>query len=132
MSTSTSTRSPEATIRELFAALDAGDFGRALPLLADDVRVQFGNLPPTVGRERFHQDGIAFQASIGGIAHSLEHVWAVSDRGQEVVVCEMAVTYTRLDGSRLTLPCANSFRLRDGQVADYRVYMDIGPVFVDG
>ena len=32
------------------------------------------------------------------------------------------------DGSRLTLPCANVFRLRDGRIADYRIYMDINPV----
>jgi hypothetical protein len=27
------------------------------------------------------------------------------------------------------LPCCNVFRLRDGFVADYRVYMDINPVY---
>jgi hypothetical protein len=33
-----------------------------------------------------------------------------------------------LDGAEPRLPCCNVFRLRDGLVADYRVYMDISPV----
>jgi hypothetical protein len=39
-----------------------------------------------------------------------------------------AVTYERHDGTRLTLPCVNVFRLRQGLIADYRVYMDINPL----
>jgi hypothetical protein len=35
----------------------------------------------------------------------------------------------RTDGRELTLPCCNVFRLPDGLVADYRVYVDIGPVY---
>ena len=41
----------------------------------------------------------------------------------------MTVHYERLDGQRLSLPCANIFRLRDGLIADYRIFMDINPVF---
>jgi hypothetical protein len=29
----------------------------------------------------------------------------------------------------IALPCCKVFRLRDGLVADYRVYMDIAPVY---
>jgi hypothetical protein len=38
-----------------------------------------------------------------------------------------AVTYAQHDGSRVTLPCVNAFRLRDGRVADYRIYVDSNP-----
>jgi hypothetical protein len=34
-----------------------------------------------------------------------------------------------IEGQRLSLPCANIFRLRDGLVADCRIFMDIKPVF---
>ena len=47
----------------------------------------------------------------------------------DAVIVELKVHYTRLDGTELTLPCCNVFRLRDGAVADYRVYMDITPVY---
>jgi limonene-1,2-epoxide hydrolase len=39
------------------------------------------------------------------------------------------VTYQRHDGSRVTLPCFNVFRLRDARIADYRIYVDANPVF---
>jgi ketosteroid isomerase-like protein len=45
------------------------------------------------------------------------------------VVAVMTVHYERLDGQKLSLPCCNLFRTRDGRVHDYRVYMDINPVF---
>jgi ketosteroid isomerase-like protein len=45
------------------------------------------------------------------------------------VIAELRVHYTRLDGTEMTLPCCNVFRLRNGAVADYRVYMDITPVY---
>jgi ketosteroid isomerase-like protein len=47
----------------------------------------------------------------------------------EVVNGKLRVHHTRLDGTELTLPCCNVFRLRDGAVTDYRVYMDITPVY---
>jgi hypothetical protein len=45
------------------------------------------------------------------------------------VIAELDVHYQRLDGRRVTLPCCNVFRVRDGLVSDYRVYLDIGPVY---
>jgi len=52
-------------------------------------------------------------------------VWSDGD----AVIAELKVHYGRLDGSELTLPCCNVFRMRDGAVADHRVYMDITPVY---
>jgi ketosteroid isomerase-like protein len=45
------------------------------------------------------------------------------------VIAVMTVHYERLDGQKLSLPCCNLFGTRDGRVHDYRVYMDINPVF---
>ena len=45
------------------------------------------------------------------------------------VVAELRVTYRRHNGAELTLPCCNIFRLRESLVDDYRIYMDVNPVF---
>ena len=45
------------------------------------------------------------------------------------LIAELQVHCTRFDGKELALPCCNVFRLRNGAVADYRVYMDISPVY---
>ena len=67
----------------------------------------------------------AFFASVAAFRHTVTNVWSDLD----AIVAELRVHYTRLDGAELTLPCCNVFRLRDGAVADYRVYMDITPVY---
>ena len=115
----------ERTVRELFAALDAGQAPRALDLLTEDVRFQFCSAEPVVGHEAVAANGAAMATTVTALSHDLHTVWAVDD----AVICEMAVTYTRHDGSRLTLPCLNVFRLRQGRIADYRIYMDVNPVF---
>jgi limonene-1,2-epoxide hydrolase len=66
--------------------------------------------------------------TVASLSHELLAVWRV-EQPEPAVLCEMAVTYRRHDGSRLTLPCLNVFRLRDGRIADYRIYMDVNPVF---
>jgi ketosteroid isomerase-like protein len=45
------------------------------------------------------------------------------------VVVEGNVTYTRQDGSQLTLPFADVLETRDGKVSNYRIYIDIAPLF---
>ena len=38
------------------------------------------------------------------------------------------VHYERLDGRELNLPCCNVFRVRNGCVDKYLIYMEINPV----
>jgi hypothetical protein len=64
------------------------------------------------------------------LSHEILSVWMV-DEPEPATICELKVTYQRHDGSQITLPCLNVFRLRDGLIADYRIYMDINPVFAN-
>jgi ketosteroid isomerase-like protein len=41
----------------------------------------------------------------------------------------MTVHYTRADGHTVSLPCCNVLRFTEGRVSDYRVFMDMAPVF---
>jgi ketosteroid isomerase-like protein len=116
----------ESQIRRLFEAVDDKDTGYLAHHFADDVTFRFGNADVVEGRPAVVATCEAFLASIAGIRHVIEHLWQVdTDR----VVAVMTVHYERLDGGRLSLPCANSFRVCDGEVSDYRIYMDITPVF---
>ena len=115
----------ESEIRRLFEAIDDKDTGYLAHHFADDITFQLGNADVVEGRAAVVATCEAFLASIAGIRHVIEHLWQVdTDR----VVAVMTVHYERLDGGRLSLPCANSFRVRDGEVSDYRIYMDITPV----
>ena len=46
-----------------------------------------------------------------------------------MLVCEGDVTYTKLDGSEVTLPFVNIFEIDGGLIVDYRIYVDVGPLY---
>ena len=109
----------------IFRAFDAKDIAALAALATDDVRLQIGNAPVVEGKRAFVDSLEAFVASVASFSHTVTEIW--SDRN--ALIAELSVHYTRLDGQELTLPCCNVFGLRDGLVADYRVYMDINPVY---
>ena len=57
--------------------------------------------------------------------HDVQQTW---DTGDTVIVTG-DVTYTRHDGSQVTLPFADVFHMRDSLVHQYLIYMDVTPLF---
>ena len=110
---------------EAAAALDARDVAKLAAMVSDDVRLQFASQPPVEGKEAFVDALEDSLASVSGFRHEIIEAWDVGD----AVVLEMIVHYRRLDGSSISLPCCNVFRYAGGLIADYRVYMDIAPVY---
>jgi ketosteroid isomerase-like protein len=47
----------------------------------------------------------------------------------DTVVCEMEITYTRLDGRKVTVPCCDVFRISGDEIQEMRVFVDTTPVF---
>jgi ketosteroid isomerase-like protein len=119
------TLSPLHHVQAIFAAFDAKDIRALAALMTDDVRLQIGNADVVNGKPEFVEALQTFVVSVASFRHTITNVWTDAD----AVIAELKVRYTRLDGTELTLPCCNVFRLRDGAVADYRVYMDITPVY---
>jgi len=100
------TSAAQSRVREMFAAFAINDRATLATLVTHDVRLQLMNNDVVEGQQ-------AFAAEVDG----------------ESVIAELFVHYTRHDGQRVTLPCCNVFRLRDGSIYDYRSYMDISPVY---
>jgi len=98
---------------------------RGLGRADDRRRPQLGNADVVEGKAEFVEALQVFFGSVAGFRHTVTNVWSDLD----AVIAELKGHYIRLDGTELTLPCCNLFRLRDGAVADYRVYMDITPVY---
>jgi ketosteroid isomerase-like protein len=120
-----STHSPLHHAQAIFAAFDAKDIDALAALMTDDVRLQIGNADVVHGKAQFVDALQMFFGSVAGFRHTVTNVWSDLD----AVITELKVHYTRLDGGEVTLPCCNVFRVRDGAVSDYRVYMDITPVY---
>jgi hypothetical protein len=99
--------------------------GRLRHPLADDGRFRFDNGAPVTGRAAVRNAVSDFFTTIRELRHELLTERANRDRR----VLETAVTYTQLDGVDVTLPVVPVLRLRDHLVTDYRVYVDLAPVY---
>ena len=110
---------------KLFASIDAMDTESFLGFIREDATFRFGSSPAVKGHAEIRAAVEDFFASFAALRHDLQRL--VAD--DNVVVCEGEVTYTRHDGSSITLPFANIFEVDDGLISQYRVYIDIGPLF---
>lgn len=119
------TDSSSAMLDDLFSAIDAQDAERFAGFLTPGARFRFGSAPVVTGREAIRGAVEEFFGSIAGLEHAVDKVM----RNGSTLVCVGEVTYRRHDGSRVTLPFADSFELLDGAIDDYRIYMDIAPLY---
>jgi ketosteroid isomerase-like protein len=110
---------------DLFASIDAMDTEGFLSFIAEDGLFRFGSSPPVHGHAGIRQAVESFFATFAGLRHEVTCLIREGDR----VACEGAVTYTRHDGSTITLPFANIFGLRQGLIGTYHVYIDIAPLY---
>jgi ketosteroid isomerase-like protein len=112
----------------LLATIDgkqAHDFAQFLTPAGE---FRFGNQPSVHGRENVEAYVAAFFGMIGSSRHELRRTW----NDGETRACEGLVTYTRLDGSTLTVPFANVFYMLEGKIARYLIFIDNGTLFAPG
>ena len=112
---------------DLFAAIDEMNVERFLRFLTPDATFRFGSAAPAKGENEIREAVEAFFASISGCRHVLGNILA--DDG--TLVCEGEVTYTRHDGSKITLPFANVFELDGELVSHYKIYADAAPLYAE-
>jgi len=112
-------------VGQVFASVDAMDVEAFLNFLEDDGQFRFGSAPPVTGKEAIGQAVEGFFHSIGGLRHEVLETWfedqAVIPRGD--------ATYTRTDGSKITLPFVTVWKLGGERIREYLIYMDINPLF---
>jgi ketosteroid isomerase-like protein len=107
--------------RDMFGPADQLDLDGWMKYLAEDVSFRFANAEPLHGRKAVTAAIGPFFESLGGLKHDVVSDWAVGD----TVIQDLVVTYTRHDGSTLTVPAANILSVRDEKIGDYRIYVDI-------
>ncbi|KEY57633.1 nuclear transport factor 2 family protein [Serratia sp. DD3] len=106
-------------------AIDSMDPTQFAKLLTDNSKFKFGNFPEAVGKEAIAKSQTDFYSSIKGLKHEVVHSW----HDKSSIVAEMNVTYTRHDGSTITLPVTDVFKIKDNKVAGTYIYMDITPLY---
>jgi len=111
----------------VFAAIDRQDTAAFVGFLTDDAVFRFGSAPAVRGREAIQAAVDGFFSTISGLEHKITHTMM---RG-ETQVCEGEVTYTRVDGTQITLPFADIFEYDGSLIASYKIYMDISPLYAE-
>ena len=121
----TASDTQQALLKRLFSAIDARDTETFAGVLAEDAVFRFGSGPQVEGRDAIAAAVEGFFASIAALSHVLDKTLASGD----TLVCEGEVTYTRHDGSDISLPFANVFELDGPLISHYKIYIDIAPLF---
>jgi ketosteroid isomerase-like protein len=124
----TNTESRAGMIRTMFAAGDSGNTDRMLSFLTDDVVLVFGNTDAVRGKAAVEAKASQVKSGLKGVRHDIHDIWQVGENA-DVVIARMTVHYDRLDGNTVSVPCCNIFRMRGDLIADYRIYIDVNPVF---
>ncbi|HYH87713.1 MAG TPA: nuclear transport factor 2 family protein [Solirubrobacteraceae bacterium] len=112
---------------QLFDDIDSMAPERFTAHLAEDVTMRFGNADPVQGRDAVHDVWAGFCEGLDGVSHTGLRRW----ESGEGTVAEADVTYTRKDGQTVTVPVVTIYREGDGGIDDYRVFIDLAPLFAD-
>jgi ketosteroid isomerase-like protein len=99
---------------KLFVSIDSMDTEGFLGFIAPDGEFRFGSSPPVQGHDGIRAAVEGFFSSFAALSHELQRT---------------VVTYTRHDGSRITLPFCNVFETEDGLISLYRIYIDVAPLY---
>ena len=109
----------------VFAAIDRQDTAAFVGFLSDDAVFRFGSAPAVQGHEAIFAAVDGFFGSIADLCHSIHNALAHGS----TQVCEGEVTYTRLDGTQITLPFTDVFEYDGDLISHYKIYMDVNPLY---
>ena len=111
-------------INKLFRAIDGKDLKSFTSFLSPGCAFKFGNLPAVVGMEEIEKFVAGFFDSIDSLSHEIEDSWSTHDS----LVCHGLVSYTRKDGSILTVPFAN-IKLNSAGITEYLIFADTSQLY---
>jgi ketosteroid isomerase-like protein len=112
-------------LQAIFSALDRKDLGTFLNYLSPSCRFQYGNRSAVEGHDAIREIVGKFLEEIAESHHAIKERWQIDDS----VICHGEVAYTRRDGKKITAASAHILILDEGVIRDYRVYVDMSPLY---
>jgi ketosteroid isomerase-like protein len=116
-----------AARENLFADIDSMEPDRFTAHLADDVAFRFGNADTVHGRDNVRDVWAGFCETVDGVEHSIVEQF----ESGETTIAESNVTYTKKDGAKVTVPVVTIYRSGGELIDDYRVFIDLAPLFAE-
>jgi len=112
-------------ITNLFQAIDNFDTDTFVSFLDENAIFRFGNMPPVNGKDNIQPFIAGFFQSIKAIRHDQIETWEM----EGVKLMNGRVTYTRHDGSELTVFFSNTFKMRGDKIGEYLIFVDTSELY---
>ena len=113
-------------LKNIFIAVDRMDADGFASFLHQDCRFRFGNQADVFGRAAARDYVANFFTSINGLSHDIVE----SCNFKQALWCHGQVTYTRKDGTILTVPVSNFMRLHeDNTIDEYLIFVDTSELY---
>ncbi|WP_341703908.1 nuclear transport factor 2 family protein [Ferrovibrio sp.] len=117
-----------ALLDRYYAALRDGDFAALEQIVAPDVTVRYYGPPGLLPWIGLHEGFAAYRRFLGQVRDALEIVAveqeAVVAEGEWIVLLGRGQWRAKVSGRDIAVHMTNAFRIRDGRIAEYRVYTD--------
>jgi ketosteroid isomerase-like protein len=123
-----STQTPAAAmefVSKVHESIDSMDEQGFANYLTENCTFVYANGEPVVGRANAAAASHGFLNLLGGIKHDIVNVWAF----ENVLISRVSVTYTRKDGSTLTVPAVTIWKLEGNLIDECRIYADSSQLF---
>jgi limonene-1,2-epoxide hydrolase len=112
-------------VHRIFATADQLKLDEWIVYFVEDARFQFGNAKPITGHDAIRSTMAQFFSAIKAMHHDFDGMYQQDD----VVIAEANVMFTRLDDKVVHIPAVTIFRMQGNLIQDFRLYMDVTPVF---
>jgi limonene-1,2-epoxide hydrolase/alkylhydroperoxidase/carboxymuconolactone decarboxylase family protein YurZ/catechol 2,3-dioxygenase-like lactoylglutathione lyase family enzyme len=112
-------------VKRLFSRGEAFDSEGFVTFFTDNPVYQFGNFDVCLDKQSIKQSADNFFSQIDAVYHEIKMMQELGN----IVFVEMDVTYWRKDGSIISLPCCDIFRVEGDKFSELRIFMDVNPVF---
>lgn len=108
-------------VKDFIAAWNENDIDKACDMMAEDIFYHNIPMAPVNGRE-------AARAMLKGMGEMEAVNWellAIAENG-DAVLTERIDGFTFKGGKKIALPLMGIFRIRNGQIAEWKDYFDLG------
>lgn len=114
-------------VQSAFTAVDNSDAAVLAGLITDDAVFRVSNNPEVVGKQNIIPFLGGYFKSIRSTRHDQIEAWEM----QGAIVMNGRITYTCLDGSTYSCWFSNAFRMKDGKIKEYLIFVDNSKLYAN-
>lgn len=113
------------SVKEAYAAVERNDVDTYVTYFTTDAVYKVGNFEPVIGHEGIRALAAPLVDMFTSVTHDVKKFWQLDN----VVICEMDITYSRKDGKVAVIPCVDVIRFEGDKVKELLAYLDPTPAF---